>query len=147
MSNPIVEARATLHDALVDVFAQPIDGFQFEDRVYATKPDRIVAPCVYIGDSAGGTARGNQATTYRIAFPVWAIYDGASVAQVKGIDEVIGRLIAACNQASGANVIGHQPQPPDITNPGSLRAAVLTVEISAFPSTFRPITLMEAASA
>lgn len=144
--NPIVEARASLFDAIADAFSVSVDGYEFAGRVTDTKPDKLTAPWVYIGETSGATARGQNATSYRVGFPVWVVYDGAQTAQVRGIDEVIGRLIAAA-QSSSCNVTGHSPQPPDVPNPGTWKAAVITVEISAYFHNFRPITLMEAASA
>lgn len=130
----LLEQRRRLHDAIADVFVEPVGGYTFAGRVDRTPPSKLSAPRVFIGDAVGDRRRNGQALTYVAGYPVWVVYDGATRAQVDGVDEIVSRVHDAAVRA-GFDVAGHQPSPlpPEYTAnaPASLRASLVTVEVSA----------------
>lgn len=130
----LLDERARLHEAIVDVFVEPVAGFTFSGRVDRTPPAKIAAPRAFIGDSTGNRVRANAGATYVAGFPVWVIYDGTARAQVDGIDEIVSRIHDAAATA-GFDVIGHTPAtlPPELAAiaPANVRTSVVSIETSA----------------
>lgn len=137
----ITESRQELHEALAKTFVAPVNGVAYDGRVDLTQPAKLAAPRVWVGDSSGRRQTQGRATVYVGTFDVWVAFDGALSAQVLGVDEVVGRVVAA-GVAAGFDVVGHGPAalPPELADQSkpNVRASLITIERAALFHTLCP---------
>jgi hypothetical protein len=133
MASRLADARAALHAALQPVLPGRVDP-------YPPAPGRVAAPKVWIGapDTIPATI-GSNTTVTLAQFPVVVVYDGASHAQVAGLDDLLSAVLDAVAAAAGFESDGSRASGPiDLPVDSTLRAAVVTATATITARTLCP---------
>lgn len=114
----IGEARQVLYDAIADVLDP--------GRVSAYPAAQDVGIRVWIDQPSVGV----NSRTIEVDFPVHCTYDGADVAQVAGLDDVVSRVWDACEATRNVSPIRVSPGQDITVGAQTRRRQILTVRSS-----------------
>ena len=134
MTTAIAEARTALHEALQGVTPSTW-------RIHRTAPAQITAPVVFIDSPTIASTTPGLVT---VSFPVVMVVDGTVRAQLEQLDDLLAAVWTAASKAGSPT--SSNPVALDVGGP-SLRAQVLTVEITVAAVTMCPPSLVTAGSA
>jgi hypothetical protein len=127
------DVRSELHASIANLATAHALG---ANRVHIVTPDRVDAPCLFIGGTSVDRENvGNPGVTLIIAtLPVFCVADGRPSAQTLTLDNMIA-LVWDAALAIGSTPVDARPTSLDVGGP-HLRGAVVQVE-----STMRAVTL------
>lgn len=121
----ISDARAQLVEAI-----RAVAPVELRDRVHDVTPNRVDAPCVFIGGaSVDRITIGSPGTDMTLVeLPVYCVADGRPDQQTRQLDELVAIVWDAAYRCAG-HPNGAQPAAIDVGGP-SLRGAVVRVELT-----------------
>lgn len=121
--------------------AEAIQARWMPERVHAVTPNRVDAPCIFIGGvSLDRISVGTPGTPLVVAtFPVYAVADGRPDEQTRKLDELLAYIWDAAFDC-GALPDDAAPAAIDVGGP-SLRGAVVRVELTLTAATLCSPTL------
>jgi hypothetical protein len=119
---------ADARQALFDAFEPVLPG---RVQPYPRDKTRYVAPAIWIEQAAINRALvGTRTITAIASFPVYIVMDGANHAQVAGHDDIVAQVWDACATVTRGEPQSARPTEVDIGSGNTLRATVVTAEIT-----------------
>ena len=113
---------ATKRDELVDALG---DRTGDPTRVHRHRPDNLAAPCLFIDEPRHRPS--SDGATVDVEFPVVVVVDGAIGAQLRKLDDLVDRAIAAAYDVG--ELVDSRPTPLDVGGP-TLRARTVTAGVT-----------------